>query len=174
MNLINYISSLSFTDILFFTVLMVLIILIIVLIHSFRNNPYLDILRNQTLMNNEKENDNVEKEDNIDLVSLTKSLEEAANKERNIDLTPYEEEQEEKAIISYDELVKAKNDLMINYEDEKEDDGIVIKKVNLDNLTKIVEHDDEKIESTPRVTISYEKEEAFLEALKQLQQMLNS
>ena len=106
---------------------------------------------------------------------LAKVLENAPKK--NIELTPYEEEQEEKAIISYDELLQAKSNLMINYEDEKEEDGILVKKVDLTNLTSVVEVeevDTTTVDTKSNITISYEREEAFLQALKQLQQMLNS
>ena len=68
--------------------------------------------------------------------------------EANINFTNYEQEQEDKAIIN---------------------DDLSVKKVNLDNLIK------EKNDSTPNLevrVISFQKEEAFLEALKRLQQEL--
>lgn len=108
----------------------------------------------------------------VDLQSITKDLESKQN-EKNIDFTPYEEEQEERAIISYDELVEASKNVSINYSEEKNIDDVLIKKVDLDNTGKI-ELDPIKKELNSKVEIvSYEHEEAFLKALKQLQSLLN-
>ena len=49
-------------------------------------------------------------------------------------MTEYEKEQEEKAIISYEELVNSIKKKKINYEDEKNDKDVSIKKIDLDNL----------------------------------------
>ena len=98
------------------------------------------------------------------LKEITEALEQA--EPSTINLNKYEEEQEEKAIISYDELLKRKNDFAINYSDEDVfDDDLIVKKVDLDNLVNkdIVEKPKIKVS-----VISYEKEEAFLKALKQL------
>lgn len=118
--------------------------------------------------------ENIEKsnQEMVDLQSITKDLESKQN-EKNIDFTPYEEEQEEKAIISYDELVEASKNVSINYSEEKNIDDVLIKKVDLDNTGKI-ELDPIKKELNSKVEIvSYEHEEAFLKALKQLQSLLN-
>ena len=118
--------------------------------------------------------ENIEKsnQEMVDLQSITKDLESKQN-EKNIDFTPYEEEQEERAIISYDELVEASNNVSINYSEEKNIDDVLIKKVDLDNTGKI-ELDPIKKELNSKVEIvSYEHEEAFLKALKQLQSLLN-
>ena len=59
--------------------------------------------------------------------------------------------------------------LELNYENEELHDDLSIKKVNLDDLVN------KNVESTPRVdvrVISFAKEEAFLQALKQLQKEL--
>ena len=104
----------------------------------------------------------------IDLKTLTKKLQ--AEKESDaISINEYEKDQEEKAIISYDELVKHQNNYSINYEKEIKDDDVIIKKVNLNDLVNKNEID--KVKEV-RV-ISYEKEEAFLSALKELNQLLN-
>ena len=118
--------------------------------------------------------ENIEKsnQEMVDLQSITKDLESKQN-EKNIDFTPYEEEQEERAIISYDELVEASKNVSINYSEEKNIDDVLIKKVDLDNTGKI-ELDPIKKELNSKVEIvSYEHEEAFLKALKQLQSLLN-
>ena len=103
------------------------------------------------------------------LKEITKYLENA--EPAAISINKYEEEQEEKAIISYEELLKKKNDFAINYsEEENITEELTIKKVDLDNLIN------KEVEEKPNLNvtvISYEKEEAFLEALKNLQQNLN-
>ena len=100
---------------------------------------------------------------------LTEALENAEPKEVN--LNRYEEEQEEKAIISYEELLNRKNDFAINYsEEENIDEELTIKKVDLDNLINKEVTEPQHISVT---VISYDKEEAFLQALKTLQQTLN-
>ena len=105
----------------------------------------------------------------LDLQAITKALEE--NKTLNVDLTEYEKEQEERAIISYEELLAKTNNTKINYEEEEIINDIQIKKVDLANLVNEAEEVPE-----PKISvqvISYEREEAFLTALKQLQQNLN-
>ena len=105
----------------------------------------------------------------IDLESISKALEE--RQINPIEMTDYELEQEERAIISYDELVERSKNLSLNYEIEEEPNPeINIKKVDLENLVSKVE--DSKPSLEIRV-ISYQKEEAFLEALKNLKEQIN-
>lgn len=108
---------------------------------------------------------NKAKRDMIDLEAITRNIE-ADYKPINIELSSYEQEQENNAIISYDELLNSR-DNNVNY-DENYDSGnidINIKKVDLNDSYGVnVE------EKGFRVSLmSYEKEEAFLRALKQLQ-----
>ena len=106
------------------------------------------------------------RKDMIDLEKITKNIE-ADYKPLNIDLTNYELEQENNAIISYDELIKSKDRLSVNYDETfKPLDGIDVKKVDLSASAPNNPGEAEKI-ALP--LISYEKEEAFLKALKQLQ-----
>ena len=106
------------------------------------------------------------RKDMIDLEKITKNIE-ADYKPLNIDLTNYEMEQENNAIISYDELIKSKDRLSVNYDETfKPLDGIDVKKVDLSASSPKNTGEAEKI-ALP--LISYEKEEAFLKALKQLQ-----
>lgn len=108
----------------------------------------------------------------VNLKSITKDLENKQN-EKTIDFTSYEAEQEEKAIISYDELLEANKKVSINYSDEKNIDDVLVKKIDLDNTGKI-ELDPIKKELNSKVElVSYEHEEDFLKALKQLQSLLN-
>ena len=163
MNIINdvikFIQTLSVVDIIFFMAVLVLMLLIITLIYFIVDN------KNEEVISEKKE----ENKNILELKEITKALEEAPVS--NIDLNDYEEEQEEKAIISYDELLKHKNDFAINYsEEENIADDLTIKKVDLDNLVNTEIKEQPKLNVT---IISYEKEEAFLEALKTLQQKLN-
>lgn len=104
------------------------------------------------------------KRDMIDLERITKNIEKDY-KPVNINLTSYEQEQEDNAIISYQELLKNKDKNHVNYEDgfnSKTD--ISVKKVDLNNNDKN-DFDQSRISVS---LMSYEKEEAFLKALKQL------
>ena len=107
-------------------------------------------------------------DDILNLLEVTKQIEEEY-KPGKIELTGYEEEQEKSAIISYDELIQTKERPSLNYDDEYvfEEPELDVKKIDLaHNGTKVPET---KIEVR---LMSYEKEEAFLEALKQLQRDL--
>ena len=144
----------------------------------------------QELMLRDKKHREEKKNQDLDLKSLTKELE-AAPKEKNIELTKYEAEQEEKAIISYEELVNANKNLSINYSDTDELDNIVVKKVDLENTGKInineinaameAEKNSEpsepvKVEESTPISVpnaTYDHEEEFLKDLKQLQSSIN-
>lgn len=179
LNITKYISNMSIVDIIFFCMIMVLIILIVVLINTIKNDSLLKakIIEESNTKNQEEVKSPLEEkitkasnDEPLDLVSIAKEINE--NPTSNIDLTNYEKEQEEKAIISYDELIKARNNYEINYIDEDLDDGLLVKKVNLNNLTTEVE--DKKEDVKVNVFLNYEHEEAFLQALKKLKEMLNN
>lgn len=105
----------------------------------------------------------------FDLESITKNISENY-KPANVRLTSYEQEQEENAIISYEELVRQTNENKINYDTSytHDESDIEIKKIDLGNEapTGVA-----LIKNTkPDITLmSYEKEEEFLKALKKLQ-----
>lgn len=161
-NVINFLKTLNFTDIIFFLAVLALMLLIITLIYFIKENSEEDLEFNT--IEEPKELTELDS-----LKEITKSLENA--EPAAISINKYEEEQEEKAIISYEELLKKKNDFAINYsEEENITEELTIKKVDLDNLIN------KEVEEKPNLNvtvISYEKEEAFLEALKNLQQNLN-
>lgn len=118
-----------------------------------------DIYReNQNIDIHNKDND----ENVFDLNDVTKELE-SATKEKTIDLTPYEAYQEENAIISYDELVKQASLLQNRYTEE-----------NVNSKENVTNNLDASIseQNIPELS-SYEHEEEFLKALKQLQEILN-
>lgn len=167
MNLLNdaisFLQTLSFVDVVFFVAVLVLMLLIITLIYFINENKDNS---NFDIIYEEKPTQTTEVDD---LKAITEALENA--EPSNINLNEYEEEQEEKAIISYEELLKHRNDFALNYsEEENLADDLTVKKVDLDNLV----NKEVTIKPNLNVTvISYEKEEAFLEALKTLQQNLN-
>ena len=167
---VSFLKTLSLVDVVFFFAVLALMLLIIVLIYFLRENTG-EVDNNITF----KQSDNNMKIDtsNHDEITSLKEITEALENAEpsSIDLNKYEEEQEEKAIISYDELLKRKNDFAINYsEEESLDDDLTVKKVDLDHLV----NKDVVVKPEIKVSvISYQKEEAFLEALKQLQQKLN-
>ena len=169
-----YISSLTIIDILFLISMLVLIILIVALIYIIRMN-------NDDMEISEDVNENKNLNDDIDLVAISKEIDNDTPKP--IILNDYEKEQEEKAIISYDELVARTGPIDISYIKESDVNGLKVKSVDLESVTKPIELPKIKEESiniekqlnnvSSAVLISYEKEEAFLEALKKLQKLLN-
>lgn len=194
MNLLNdiikFLKCLSFVDIVFFVAIITLLILLVTLVYFININKDIlneddffppndnskkeDVIKSVEVVQKEEvipekiEEYNDEERELLDLESLTKKLKEEQTE--RISCNEYEKDQEEKAIISYDELVQKHNNYRINYEKEEIIDDLIVKKVNLSNLVN-----NEKIEDTKREVrvISYQKEEAFLNALKELNSLLN-
>ncbi len=199
----KFLSYLTFVDIFFFIAIITLLILVVTLIYFIKiNQDVIDDSQDNSNNNSnnggsgkvdglekdilniidstpstkeiveppkeEKEEYNDEEGELIDLAGLTKKLEMVRNTKED-SVTAYEKDQEEKAIISYDELLKKKNKYAINYEKEEVMDDLVVKKVDLHDLVNKNEIDEIK---EVRV-ISYDREEAFLKALKELNQLLN-
>lgn len=171
----NFILSLTFIDIVFFTAVLILIILIVIMIYIMRTDEELEFDYGED-KKNVLESELSKSEEQLDLLSITKELDNEPPK--TIELTPYEAEQEERAIISYDELINSNTGQMkLNYEKEEDDDGVTVKKVDMDNLNvlddslpKLANHNEANNDKIP--VISYSKEEDFLAALKKMQQML--
>lgn len=106
-----------------------------------------------------------------DLTSIKEKIEKDY-KPSAVKLTDYEEEQEKNAIISYEELLKNTKKNNVSYDENYISDTkeISVKKINLDSDSKI-----ESSNNSLNVKLmSYDKEEAFLTALKQLQQNLSN
>ena len=113
------------------------------------------------------------REDVFDLKNVTKELE-SLPKERTIQLTDYEREQEETAIISYDELVtqsiprleisKAlREEVLEEYDYEVKEDVVEeIKEEKVEEPKEIVKSSD-----------NYDHEESFLDGWKDLKNSLN-
>ena len=165
---VSFLKTLSFVDVVFFFAVLALMLLVIVLIYFLKENQDgdNDITSNYGLFDKKIDEPKTEMES---LKKITEALEQA--EPSTIDLNKYEEEQEERAIISYEELLQKKNDFALNYsEEEALDDDLTVKKVDLDNLIN------KDIPVKPKIkvsVISYQKEEAFLKALRELQQTLN-
>lgn len=148
----SFLSALRFVDIVFFMAVLILMILIITLVYFIKIND------------DEKE----VKEETAEM-KIVKEIKENMKNESTINFTEYEKDQEEKAIISYDELLNKSNNYQINYEKEELLDDLSVKKVNLDNLSTASKSYEVPMEAR---VISFAKEEAFLQALKQLQKEL--
>mgnify|MGYP005794488767 CR=1 FL=1 len=170
-DIIDFIGTLSFVDVIFFFAVLALMLLVIVLIYFLRENTFEE--EHNIIPKKENNSNSITIDSDFDEIAHLKEITEALEQAEpsNVNLNRYEEEQEEKAIISYDELLKRKNDFAINYsEEENLGEDLMVKKVDLDHLINT----DVKVKPEIKVSvISYDKEEAFLEALKQLQQKLN-
>ena len=155
-DIIAILSSLSFVDyILYFSVL-ALLILTIALIYVLKSEDEEKSIGSEEMKENE-----------VDLKYIASTIKEKT--EPIVDMTAYEEEQEQKAIISYDELVKESNKKQLQYDKvELVDNLIPTKKISLADMIKEPE---EKEEETN--VFHYEKEEAFLKTLKELNSLLN-
>ena len=155
-DIFNFISTLTLVDFILYFAVIVLIVLVVSLIYIVKTES-------EDIELKEVNEDN----DDLDLVALSKEIDE--HEPYNVDLTDYETEQEEKAIISYDELIKQRKNYEINYKEEN------IKKIDTDNIITELEDKIEEKQNPPvnNVVISYEKEEAFLKALQQLNEILN-
>ena len=151
----EFLKTLNFVDIVFFFAVLVLMILIVTLIYFIRIN------------NDEEPKDKLE--ETAEMKIAREIQENLGKEENNVKFTEYERDQEDKAIISYDELLNKGNNYSLNYEAEEMKDDVSIKKVNLDDLLKKQETEMPKVDVR---VISFAKEEAFLQALKQLQKEL--
>ncbi len=162
--LTSTLSDITNHDLLLLIVVVSLIVISLVMV-------YLVYSENRQLtkeLKSKKDNTNKEM---LELQKLSKILENAPKS--NSKLTDFEAEQEEKAIISYDELLKNKDNVKIGYESTEVKDDIEVKKIDLDSTGKI-ELDPIKKELNTKISlVSYEHEEEFLDSLKQLQYLLN-
>ena len=159
-NILGFIYSLSMGDYFFFIGTLLLIVLFIYIVYLIKCSDEEDSSLKAV---------NVQSNDTFDLEAITKDIEENY-KPPVIKLTNYEKEQENNAIISYDELIKNKDKLSISYDDEYEYDlPIKVQKIDLSNTGEI-KVPDGKLEVK---LMSYEKEEEFLSALKELQSNLS-
>jgi len=160
-NVKYFLSLLVFSDYIYFGLIISLIILLVILLYLIRSGE-------ESL---EWENSNPFKNTNNDQSDIIKIAKEIANsgEQLNIDLTSYEMKEEEDSIISYEELLKKNKSSSLNYEEDFSNEDIAIKKVD---IISSVTPSEEQTRFKP-LTLSYEKEEALLAALKQLQKNLS-
>ncbi len=157
-DILDFLESLSFIDYIFFFAVVILMVLIVTLFYFVKING--DVL--------ETKKPNLEETSEMKIAKeITKSLTNPDVATSRIDFTDYEKDQEEKAIISYDELLSKEGNYKINYENEEYLDDLSVKKFDLDNL--VTEEDKDVKPEFKGHVISYAKEEEFLKALKQLQ-----
>ena len=160
-DIISFLKSLALVDFVLYFSVLVLIILIVSLIYIVRTSD------DDYDFPIDNEND-----DELDLVALSKEIDEHTPY-NNVDLTDYETEQEEKAIISYDELIKQHKNYALNYAEESNNAGINIKRIDNCNPLNETEEEEEPSTKVPNIVLSYEREEEFLSLLKQLNNLLN-
>lgn len=152
----NLLMALRLVDIIFFFAVLILMILIVTLIYFIK-------------INNESEEKEKDLEETQEMKIAKELRDSMKNSEPTIKFTDYEKDQEDKAIISYDELLNKGNNYELNYEKEEMHDDLSVKKVDLDNL---VNKNNNTVSNIEVRLISFQKEEAFLEALKRLQKEL--
>ncbi len=167
----NILTSLSFIDYILYFAVIVLIMLIVSLIYVIKEE--------QDEKMTEEENKNqfdFPLQEDLDLQTIVNTIDEKP--EPLIDMTAYEEEQEKKAIISYDELINSTKNV-INYDkEEMVDDLIPVKRISLNEASSSFAHNEPRVEvdikpSSSIQLFSYEKEEEFLKTLQRLNELLN-
>lgn len=159
-NLVGFIYSLSMGDYFFFIGTFLLIVLFVYILYLIKCSD-----------GEEVEDAVSEKKDDFDIEAVTKAIEKDYKPE-TIRLTSYEEEQENNAVISYEELLKNKDKISVSYDDEYEfeEPTLSVKKFDLTNTSETPVIDESKLKVQ---LMSYEKEEEFLKALKDLQSNLS-
>ena len=127
-NLLEYFNSLNAYDIVFIGANIVLMLLIASFIYVLKI----------------KEKPQVKKEVLTDMKDSDISLEALTTKLQNKtlvreDLTPFESEEETKAIISYDELIKTQSIPVLKYKNEEEINGLLVKAIDVNNLIETMD-----------------------------------
>ena len=186
-DIIDIFTSFGIVDYILYIAVVTLIILIVSLIYVMKNeNESSEEVELKDVSDEMQEKMPLNEE--LDLQNIVNTLDESPKP--IIDMTAYEEEQERKAIISYDELLQSANSKTISYDEEKLiDDVIPVKKIqtapielpkvksetiiqNLDLNPKEPKIEIDELRTSSKM-FSYEKEEAFLKALKELNELLN-
>lgn len=152
-DILLFLKSISFIDYVFFFTVIFLLVLVVCLIYFIKINE--DII------------DSDEKSDPDNLQQIASSLKEAKPIST---FTSYEKEQEDKAIISYDELLSNTGEFELNYLDEEKKGDLTVKKVDLNNLINIKKEEPIKMDVH---LFTLKREEEFLSQLKELQRLLN-
>lgn len=177
----GFVSSLTMIDVIFFFSIILLMNLVIILLYFIKLNDdsiNVEVVKNnvveekeEVLENNILSNYNVEEDELIDLETITRALEKRESSA--VELTKFEEDQENDAIISYDELISRTKNNEINYKKESMIETVAVKEVDVDNITTELNKENINEENINVNVISYREEEEFLKALKTLQSQLN-
>lgn len=168
-NLLEYFNTLNTFDIVFIGANILLMILL---------TTFAYVLKFKSKSKNDSSTNLIDDSD-ISLTALTNKLQ-SSNVTVRTDLTRFENEEETKAIISYDELVNTQAVPVLKYKNEEEINGLLVKAIDVNNL---IETMDPKPISHPvvysvnkekkYVAISKIKEEELLLSLKKLNSMLD-
>lgn len=157
LDIVSFLKSLSLIDYVLYFAILILIVLVVSLLYLLKTTGI-----------DEEEIDSKDEND-FDIKNAIEQI--SQEQPKNIDLTEYEKEQEEKAIISYEELVNSIKRNKINYADESNDDNISIKKIDLDNL--ISDEVEEQSVDYSYKQINFQHEEKYLKELKELISLLD-
>lgn len=163
-DIISLSKSLTVVDLLLYFAVLTLIILIVSLIYIIKTSDDEEVEEEKFI----EDKTTIFNQEDVDIKEIITNIE---NREEPVsEFTDYESEQEEKAIISYEELLQKSKQGKLNYEEEKVvNNEVIVKKVSLDNMVN-----EEVKEETPKGSLfRYEKEEAFLKALQSLNELLN-
>ena len=158
----NLLMALRLVDIIFFFAVLILMILIVTLIYFIKINNESE----------EKEKDLEETQEYDYTIMCIPDIQITTRYNPSKLAKEFDwivDNQEDKTIISYDELLNKGNNYELNYEKEEMHDDLSVKKVDLDNL---VNKNNNTVSNIEVRLISFQKEEAFLEALKRLQKEL--
>ena len=157
LDIVSFLKSLSLIDYVLYFAILILIVLVVSLLYLLKTTGI-----------DEEEIDSKDEND-FDIKNAIEQI--SQEQPKNIDLTEYEKEQEEKAIIIYEELVNSIKRNKINYADESNDDNISIKKIDLDNL--ISDEVEEQSVDYSYKQINFQHEEKYLKELKELISLLD-
>ena len=179
MQLNNIIEAITENKVSFVLLIVIffLIILLLLCLRDKKTNPketsILEDLNKEPESNIESNVVQSNTDELLALEKVSKELESLSKPKIEQEVSSYEAEQEEKAIISYDELLSQTQNVSISYSTSETNDDITIKKVDLEKTNKI-ELDPIKKELNSKVSLyQYEHEEEFLNTLKKLQKLLN-
>lgn len=150
----SFFKNITFIDYIFFFSVVFLIILVVSLIYFIKINE--EIIEEENKLS-----------DPDNLKEIASSIKTEA---KPITFTSYEKEQEDKAIISYEELLNNTGEFELNYLDEEVKDDLTVKKVDLTNIAN--QNSQIIVEQKEVQLFSLKKEEEFLKALKELQKTL--
>ena len=163
----DFFRLITLNDLIFWAVLVLIVLTLIYIFYLLRVESETKEIRKVKEVKIEKKEREVKHTTSDDILRIVDKLQKEYKPE-TIDLTSYEEEQENTAIISYDELLSKVNS-NINYDDKYQSkyDDLDIKKV-------VSNHSDtnEYVSLPKAVMMRYESEEDFLKALKKLQKTL--